>query len=473
MQKSNREKELFESIPIMQSIAKLALPTIMGQIILVIYNMADTFFVGLTGSDEMVTAVTICMPAFMFLSAVSNLFGVGGSSVISRSLGQRNTRRASNAAAFSFWGCLVVTIVYSLAALALKDTFIDMLGGAHNPMVHELGCRYLVITVICGGVFTAMSTFLAHLIRSEGRSLHASVGIALGGILNIALDPLFMFVILPKGHAVEGAAIATALSNTIALIYFIVVLKRTRSESVLRFRPSGEVFSENLPSDILGTGLPACLMTLFENISYAILDNLMAGNGALLAEGIGVAMQAGIGVAKKVNMLAHCIVRGMSQGVLPLIGYNYASGNHKRMKQAILYSMLISVSLATLCMIANLLLAPQMINIFLETPESIDYGARFLRILTIGAPFSACAYAFISFFQAVGSGLKSFVLAILRKGILDIPMMFILNAVYPIYGIVWATPIADFVCCVVSIVLFINFLNRKTNLTQELAAELD
>ena len=177
-------------------------------------------------------------------------------------------------------------------------------------------------------------------------------------------------------------------------------------------------------------------MTLFENISYAILDNLMAGNGALLAEGIGVAMQAGIGVAKKVNMLAHCIVRGMSQGVLPLIGYNYASGNHKRMKQAILYSMLISVSLATLCMIANLLLAPQMIDIFLETPESIDYGARFLRILTIGAPFSACAYAFISFFQAVGSGLKSFVLAILRKGILDIPMMFILNAVYPIYGIV-------------------------------------
>ena len=474
MKGNSREKMLIETTPILESIARLALPTIMGQIILVIYNKADTFFVGLTNSDEMVTAVTICMPAFMFLSAVSNLFGVGGSSVISRSLGQRNHRRASGAAAFSFWGCFVVAILYSLGAFVFGDAFINVLGGKYNPNVHRMSVNYLMITVVGGGIFTAMSTFLAHLIRSEGRSVHASIGIALGGILNIGLDPLFMFVILPKGHAVEGAAIATALSNTIALIYFVLVLRRNRRESVLRFKPSNEIFTENIPTDVLSTGLPACLMTLFENISYAILDNLMAANGAALAAGIGVAMQAGIGVAKKVNMLAHCIVRGMSQGVLPLIGYNYASGNHKRMKQAIVYSMLISVSLATLCMIANLTLSKQLISIFLhDSPDSIGYGARFLRILTIGAPFSACAYAFISFFQAVGNGFKSFILAILRKGVLDIPLMFLLNALFPIYGIVWATPIADTVCCIVSIVLFIGFLQKQTNLSQELAAELD
>ena len=194
-------------------------------------------------------------------------------------------------------------------------------------------------------------------------------------------------------------------------------------------------------------------MTLCENISYAVLDNLMALSGMV--------MQAGIGVAKKVNMLAHCMVRGMAQGVLPLIGYNYAAGNHRRMKQAVLISTMISVGLAAACMAFSLTFSRNLIGIFIQHgSESVTYGARFLRILCIGGPFSACAYAFISFFQAVGESRKSFVLAILRKGLLDIPMMLLLVKALPIYGIVWATPIADILCCVAAIALFTAFLHR-------------
>ena len=449
------ETRIFEEYSVLKAVLTLAIPTIISQIILVIYNMADTYFIGLTGSDEMLTSVTVCMPGFMFLSAISNLFGVGGASVISRSLGMGEKQRAGCTAAFAFWGCIALTLCYSLGALAFRDGFVDLLGGS-NPAVHAQSVRYLLWTVVLGGVGTSLNALLGHLVRSEGRSFIAGFGIALGGVLNIALDPLFMFVLLPRGNEVVGAAIATSLSNLIATCFFLAMIFVHRKKSVISLRPTRRILAEGIPQDVLLTGLPACLMTLCENISYAVLDNLMAATGR-------VAYQAGVGVAKKVNMLAHCMVRGMAQGVLPLIGYNYASRNFRRMKASVLLSTSISIALAALCMVVSLTFSRSLIGVFIqngENSESLAYGARFLRILCIGGPFSACAYAFISFFQAVGESLKSFVLAIMRKGVLDIPMMFVLNWLYPVFGIVWATPIADILCCIVAIVLLTRYVSR-------------
>ena len=406
MRSQAKEKELFETMPVTRAIAELAFPSIMGQIILVIYNMADTFFVGLTRSDEMITAVTVCMPAFMFLSAISNLFGVGGASVISRFLGSHNRESAGRTSAFAIWGCMAVTTLYSFFAWVFMDSFVNLLGGGNNPVVHNEACRYMTIAVVIGGVVTALNTLFSHLVRAEGRSMQASIGIMLGGILNMALDPLFMFVILPRGNEVVGAALATMLSNVAALIYFIIIIVKNRRVLVLSAKP-------------------------------------------------------GIGVAKKVNMLAHCIVRGMSQGVLPLIGYNFASGNKKRMRKTFYISAGTSIVISALCMTACLLFAREFIGVFIpEASESHEWGNRFLRILCIGAPFSAWAYAVISFFQATGHGVKSLVLALLRKGVLDIPLMFILNSVYPTYGIVWATPIADILCSICAAVLFTVFIKK-------------
>lgn len=458
-----REKTLFEDSPVLEAIVRLAFPTVIGQIILVLYNMADTFFIGLTGSDAMITAATVCMPAFMFLQAISNLFGVGGASVISRALGARDLQRAKDTASFAFWGCAAVTVLYSLGAWLFAGPFVDLLGGS-NPLVHDYAVEYLTFTVVIGGLATSLNALLAHLVRSEGRSLQASIGVALGGVMNIALDPLFMFVILPRGYETLGAAIATALSNVIALAYFLIVVLREGKRSILRLSPRrlDKSVRGKIPADVLMTGLPACLMTLCENISYAVLDALMAASGT--------ALQAGLGVAKKVNMLAHSIVRGMSQGVLPLIGYNYAAGNHKRMKTSITLSMALSVAMAAMCMTVSLVFSRQLIGLFIPSgSESVTYGASFLRILCLGGPFSACAYALISFFQAVGKGMRSFVLAILRKGLLDIPLMFLLNRLLPIFGIVWATPITDVICCVISIGMFVVFLRQQEGLLEERA----
>lgn len=336
--------------------------------------------------------------------------------------------------------------------MAVPGPIRGLLGGS-DPAVHAEARRYLLVTVVLGGVATSLNALLGHLVRSEGRSGQAGFGIALGGVLNIGLDPLFMFRLLPPGNEVLGAAVATSLSNLIATLYFLELIFRNRRRSVLDLTPRRGALERPILAEVLATGLPACLMTLCENISYAVLDNLMALSGTV--------MQAGIGVAKKVNMLAHCMVRGMAQGVLPLIGYNYAARDYRRMKSAIRISTSISVTLATLCMAAGLLFSRNLIGLFIQHESgSLTYGSRFLRILCIGGPFSAFAYGIISLFQAVGESWKSLLLAIMRKGLLDIPLMFLLLRPVPIYGIVWATPIADILCCMAALTLLLRFIRR-------------
>lgn len=437
---ASEKKDLFELVPVSQAIMKLALPSVMGQIILVIYNMADTFFIGLTGSDAKLTSVTVCMPAFMFLSAISNLFGIGGGAAFARALGAGKKERAQNISTHALYGTVFTTVCYCILAWIFRDWFIDVLGGIHAD-VHILSVEYLRITVIIGGLGTSLNTLFSHLIRAEGRSIEASAGIMMGGVLNMVLDPLFMFVIFPAGKEVAGAAAATALANFIACMYYAVLLTVLRKkESQLRFHLSADGFTDGTAREILLTGLPACLMTLFENISYAVLDRQMANHG--------MAAQAGIGVAKKINMLAHSVVRGVSQGVLPLFAYSYAARNYQRMKEALKVTEMISVTLSLVTMILFLIFAEELVGVFITSgTESLQYGAVFLRILCIGCPFSAFAYTFISFFQAVRQSRISFALAVLRKGALDIPLMFLLGALIPIYGIVLATPAADAVCC--------------------------
>lgn len=447
-------KELFEETPILKALLRLAIPTVMGQIILVIYNMADTFFISLTNSNVKITAVTVCMPAFMFLTAVSNLFGIGGSSVISRALGKMNTDRARYTSAFSFWGCVLAASVYVLLILSFIDPVVNFLGGSYHKEVHSLARTYIIITIVIGGLFTSMNVLMSHLIRSVGMAIYASTGVILGGVLNILLDPLFMFVIMPEGYEVQGAAAATAISNFISFLFFLIVfLAHSRKGTPVSMKLTKESFKWEIPKKVLSAGLPACVMTFAENLSYAILDNLLSVSGT--------AVQAGIGVAKKINMLSHSIVRGITQGALPLIGYNYSAGKRLRTRNIVRTVGFLSTAVAGLATLLMLFFARFVVGLFLKSGDpAMDYGVLFLRILCIGAPFSALAYTFISFFQAVGHGGQSLLLALLRKGILDIPMMLILINFFSFYGPVYATPVVDIICSVVAVILFCSFSSR-------------
>ena len=446
----NQKESVFSQMPIKRAVWKLAFPSILGQIILVIYNMADTFFVSLTKSDQMITAVAISAPAFMMLSAIANLFGIGCGGVIARMMGGKEKEKASAVTAFGIFTCLLFSVIYSFLIFLFLDPFVDFLGGL-DEAVHIHTCRYLLVTVVFGGCITCMNNLFAHLFRAEGYSFEAGTGIILGGVLNMILDPLFMFVILPTGNEAFGAGIATALSNLISLSYFLLL--QSRKDMILSFKPQKELMDSSVLRDIFATGLPACVMTLCENLSFIVMDHILSF--------VSVAVQAGIGVAKKINMLAHCIVRGISQGVLPLIAYNYASGYKQRMKDSLLYSLFVAILLSSACMAGCELFAAPLVGIFVPQGESFLFGIKFLRILSLGAPFSACAYILISFFQAVGKGKSSLLLALMRKGILDIPMMYGILFFFERKQVVWATPLTDLLCCICAVVLLNIFLKKE------------
>ena len=466
-QANPKQVYLFEKAPYLKAILTLAVPSIIAQLILVIYNMADTFFIGQASTAEyfvsnglqnaLVAGITICMPLYMILSAISNLFGIGASSVMSRSMGKQNYERARNASRFAFWGCLTTSILYCGLMLIFLKPIASFLSGG-NPEVSNYAETYILVTVIICGVPTALNTLLSHLFRAEGKSTHAMIGIVVGGLLNIMLDPLFMFVFFPIEQAGLAAALATGISNGIALIYYLVCYLLMHKKLVISFKFKPKMFNFGVPRECLIIGLPACLMTLCENISYMILDNLMGTVSTDIV--ITKATLAGVGAAKKINMFAHSTVRGMTQGVLPLIGYNKTSGNRHRMRMIVYISAGISLAIALLCMTVNLIFGTQLSEIFLHETESIKYAGAFLKIFSLGAPSSAIAYTVISFFQAVGKAWRSLILALLRKVILDIPLMYILNAAYPIYGIVIATPIADFLCVITAIILFAVYIHN-------------
>lgn len=459
---TTKEKNLFENKPVLYSIFALALPSVIGQIILVLYNLADTFFVGLTENSVMINAVGICMPVYTMLTAISNLFGIGGSSVISRSLGKGNIKRARRASSFAFWGSLAVSTIYCLAILIFAEPIADLIGGNGDAELIKQAASYLRICVSICGIPTVISNLLSHLLRSQGKSLHASLGIAIGGVLNIALDPLFIFVICGVENAAVGAAIATGITNTIAMLYYVVIFIVYKGKLIIDLSFTKKMFKDGLIGEVLTIGLPACLMTLCENISYAILGNLMG-----TVDKVNKIPLTGVEVAKKVNMFAHSVVRGMSQGVLPLIGYNKASGNRKRMKKVVFTAGGISLAIAIIAATVNSIpfSGQGLISLFLHgesenIANSQQYAYYFLIMFSIGAPFSAVAYTIISFFQACGKAWRSLILALLRKGILDIPLMFIIPIIWPTYGIVAATPIADAICCVVALVLFLHYIKH-------------
>lgn len=452
--KHGDRSEIFEKKSVPYAVMALALPTVLSQIVTIIYNFADTWFVGRTENPDAVAAISICMPVYIIIAGLANLFGIGGSSVISRALGEKNTDRAEKAFSFSLWTGLVVSALYSVAVLLFARKFAPVIGADANSIDYTVD--YLFWSVVIGGVPTFLCTLLSHLIRSVGKSRTAAVGMAIGAALNIGFDPLFMFVLLPKGYEVVGAAVATMLSNVISCIFFIIVIVKMK-DSIINLSPKKLKFEKSVCSDVLLTGFPACLSTCL-----AMVSNMTAN---ALISGYGTDAVAGMGVAKKVNTLAFNINLGMTQGVLPLIGYNYSAKNYKRMKNVIYFAGGITVFLSVSFMFLYRIFSTPVISFFIKESATVKYGSDFLRVIAFAVPLCGLTYSMNTVFQGTGKKVSSLILSVLRKGVLDIPLMYTFGRIFesPI-GVVWATPVAEAISVFVALSMFIMFLKKlKTN----------
>lgn len=445
-----KETEIFENYSIPRAVAALAIPTVITQIIMIIYNFADTWYVGLTNNSAAIAALSVCMPIFVLMAAIANLFGIGASSVISRSLGAKNPQKARRAFSFAFWGGLAASVIYSIVIYCTRSPLAYLIGGDVDS--YEFIQRYMFWTMIVGSVPTVLNSLFGHLIRSVGASKEASFGMSLGAVMNIILDPLFMFVLLPKGHEVEGAAIATMLSNLIATLYFFFYLKKKKDSPVFTLSPSFVMEDKTVWADVLSIGFPAALST-----SLAMLSNIFANS---LVSSYGSKAVAGMGIAKKVNTLAFNITMGLTQGVLPLIGYNYAAKNYKRMKDVILFTLGVALSFTCCCVVLFIFNREALVTFFIKDPQTIAEGTRFLNVIALGVPLCAITYTMNTVFQATGQRKKAFVLSILRKGFLDIPLMFLFKGMFERVGVVMATPVAEGLSAILAFAMFIPMMKE-------------
>lgn len=450
------KSEIFEKMPVGKAVAMLAIPTILGQLVTMIYNLADTYFIGRTENPQMVAAASLAFPAFLLLTALSNLFGIGGGSLISRLLGAKSFDDTKKASAFSFYGCLIVTAVYSALVLVLMRPLLNLLGA--SDATYNFARQYLFWTTVVGGIPTTISVLIGNLLRSEGRVALASAGMAMGGIINIILDPIFIF---PLGLGIEGAAIATMIANVCSMIYFFIVYFVIRKKSVISFSPKNFTLKRSISGSIIAVGIPSFVSLMLVCVSNGFMMNLASGYNDIAV--------AAIGIVKKIDTIPLNVGLGLSQGVLPLIAYNFSAKNYKRMDRVNLVARTTAITFSLLCIVVFQLFPNGIVSFFMSgSPETVELASKMLRILCLATPFMLTNLLMNSSFQAMGKGKESLLLSSCRQGLLFIPCLFVMRAIAGLNGLIWTQFISDGITLIISFTLYYSMMKKlkKDNLAE-------
>ena len=438
--RGNRNLEIFSDAPIRRAVALQVIPAIASQMITLVYNLADTYFVGMLDAPHETAAITVVYPSFLMLTAISNLFGVGGASAIARALGARDEEGARRISAISVWGGILSAAAFSLLFFLLEGPVLRLCGATAET--YEIARGYALWVVVLGGPFTILNTLLANLVRAEGGAGAAAFGVSFGGVLNIILDPLF---VLPQflGRGAAGAGAATALSNAAAVACFLVYLIRRRGRTYLSLSPANLKYAARYLRPILAIGFPSALQ-------YALTVVATAAQAKFVSQYPTEAVAA-LGIIKKLDQLPLYFSIGVSNGLLPLLAYNHAAGNQERRERAFRLGSSASVAFAVLCLVCYELFAGPLVSLFIQDPLTVRYGAAFLRCMVTAMPMMALCYPMIIQFQAMGQARASLVCSILRKGVLDIPLLFLMDTLFPLYGCMWVQPVVDAISLAVAL----------------------
>lgn len=445
----NSKTELFESMPIPKAVVTLSVPSVISSLVMVIYSLADTFFVGMMNDPVQNAAVTLAAPLLLAFNAVNNLFGIGSSSMMSRALGRKDYDTVYRSSAFGFYASLICSLLFSLLYGVLQSPILVMLGA--NAETLQATADYLFWTVLLGSAPSILNVVLAYLVRAEGSSLHASIGTMCGCLLNIMLDPIF---ILPWGLnlGAAGAGCATCLSNTVACLYFFMLLFVKRGKTYVCIKPSMFRPSKQIVKGVCGVGIPASIQNLLNVTGMTILNNFTSAYGSDPV--------AAMGIAQRVNIVPFQIAMGFSQGIMPLISYNYTSGNIKRMKKTFMFTAKISLGFILAVMLTFVFAAEPIISMFMKNESIVAYGAAFQRGFCFALPFLCIDFLALGVFQSCGMGMKSFIFAVVRKIVLEIPALFVLNWLFPLYGLAYAQFVAELILGTVAVVVLVKMFRR-------------
>ncbi len=440
----NNNLEKLDSLPVKKAVLTNALPAMIAMIMVLVYNMADLFFVGQTGDPLQVAAVSIATPVFLIFMSLGNIFGIGGTSFLSRSLGSGNKELAKKISSFCFWSCIVIGIIVSAIMFFAMDSILALLGTSED--IWTMVKNYLQILCI-SGPFILISSCFSNLLRGEGQAGKAMIGMLIGNIVNIILDPIF---ILGFGMGVEGAAVATVIGNICGGLYYVFYL--LKGNTILSTKIKDFSVSNGILSNVLSIGLPASLATILMSISQMILNSKMSEYGDLAVAGIGVAM--------KVTMITSMLCIGLGQGVQPLLGYAVGSWNKKRYSEIMKISLIFAFVLSSVLTIGCYLTLEQIVGGFLRDPAAFDYAFSFSQILLSTSVLFGILFVLSNALQAAGAATASLIVNVSRQGLVYIPMVYILNATLGLVGLVFAQPIADISALVIALIFYFR-VSRK------------
>lgn len=438
MQKNTTE--IFRDAPIPKAVLSNVIPSIISMIMVLIYNLADTFFIGQTKNALMVAAVSVATPAFLLFMAIGMLFGIGGTSFISRMLGEGKEERAKYTSSFCFWTGLIIGIISMIAIMIFAKPVCRAIGSSDDTL--EYATQYLQIVAI-GIPFLIISNAFSNIIRSEGRAKTAMSGMIIGNMANVILDPV---MILFLGWNVAGAAIATVLGNVLSAVFYISHLVSKKSQ--LSIRISDYKAGDNIASSVFAIGIPASLNSVLMSVSNIFINNLMAHYGDMAVAGLGVAM--------KVNMIVVMLLIGLGTGIQPLLGYCFGAGNRKRyfgvLKFSVILALLLSLVMTCICYFG----ADGLVRAFLEDADAHAYGFTFSRIYILSGPILGQLFVFINAIQSTGAAIPSLILSVSRQGLLFLPILFIINATTSSAKMLaFAQPLTDYLATALAIILFI------------------
>ena len=418
---------LFERAPISEAVLKNALPAMAAMLMTLIYNLADTFFVGQTHDAFQVAAVSLAMPVFLIFMAVGMVFGMGGTSVISRALGQKRNNYAKKVCSFCMWGSVITGITMAIFFLIFMDKILILVGASQDTLNYAKS--YLII-VSFGGPFVLISSAFSNIIRAEGKSKEAMMGQVLGNLLNVVLDPI---MILLLGWNITGAAVATVIGNLFGGCYYICYFvqgKSSLSISTKELKQEGNVFAP-----VFSIGIPAALGSLLMSVSQIVINSQLSTYGDMAVAGMGVAM--------KVVTITGMICIGLGQGVQPLLGYCVGAKLWERFKKAFRFSILFALALGATLTAISYLFTNQIVHMFLTDPDAYSYAVEFSHILLTTSFLFGVFYVLVNTLQAMGAATSALIINLSRQGIIFIPALFILHAMIGINGLIWAQPVAD------------------------------
>ena len=448
------EHELMGKLKVSKAVAKMAVPSVISSLVTVVYNMADTFFVGQTGDPLQVAAVSLTNPIFILMMAFANMFGMGGSAVLSMALGAKDERRAKNASSFVTYASLIVGVVFALILIVFMDPILALFGA--NAETYEFAGGY-TFHIAYGAPFIIWSAAASFIVRAEGASHEAMIGSMIGTIANIVLDPIFISVL---GQGTAGAAIATTIGNVMASGYYLwYFLRKSRMLSISwrYFTVRGGILTK-----ICSSGLPTAIFSALMSVSTIVLNQLLVvyGNDPVAA----------IGIVFKANMFITFLQMGLANGVQPLLGYNYGAGNMERFREVESYTKKCCLAAGVIATVLYFVFREEIISLFISDSDVIAYGVQMLIAYMLSGPVIGILFVNMNCMQSVGHAFPVTVLSVLRQGILLIPLLYLLRALFGLNGVILGQSVTDYIAVILSIFMWRKIRGRVEKKQPEAAA---